>query len=119
MSSTTITVSIGRKVGSTDENLSDNNWSDFCEATYLLLQEQGLDIVFQGTGTGQYTPEDGVTVYEESYTVLASVGRLHRSVQVTLDVLRDGLARLAHQYGQDSIALAKGETEFVEALRFD
>lgn len=95
----TIVVSIGRNVG--DEPMDVEQWLRFRGATYDAIAERGFVVVFEGEGTGTYEGSR-----EPSFTLVAT-GNGNRIA----DVGR-ALARLAREFGQESIALTTGNTSF-------
>jgi hypothetical protein len=97
-------VSIGRNVAEgRGEPLSEEEWLRFIGETVVTVRAIGADIYFRGDGAGEW----GVGG-EESFTIIFDdVDTLERAALVA------SLAVLAASYGQESIALTTGETEFV------
>ncbi len=96
-------VSIGRNVG--DVPMDDEQWYAFkSDLVDALAFTYSTAIYFQGEGTGsfEHRPELSFTVvFDERWPG-------NYSLEVLLKVL-------AARYGQESIALTRGETVFVEA----
>lgn len=96
-----LTIGIGRSVK--DGPMDTRTWEEFRSAVDAALHDRKLHPVFYGVGVGEY---EGVR--EDSATwVIAE----YSDAQLTL--IRLDLTRLARYYGQDSIALTVGETEFL------
>lgn len=108
--STSTVVSIGRNVG--DQPLSTAEWTRFksqaLEEVRFAAALKGGQVVFHGEGQGQWAGEDGVTVFEGSFTVVAAG-------PVDTDLLAETLAVLAWEFGQEAIAVTTGETALVSA----
>lgn len=107
---TTITVSIGRKVGLVP--MSSWQWDRFQNRTTALVQaslDHGFgDILFTGLGTGRWTDHYGHTQIEDSFTLVATIdGSL-------VDELAARLSILAEVFGQDAIAVTVGQTRLCE-----
>lgn len=98
-----LTIGIGRNVKS--EPMRTRDWEQFRAAVDASLYDRKLHPVFYGTGIGEYMGE----LEDSACWVVAE----YSDAQVEL--LRHDLARLAQYFGQDSIALTIGETEFIEA----
>lgn len=99
----TITVSAGRYIGATP--MPESDWNTFRMLIGRAVEVATLTTVFKGTGLGQWTDEDGETVHEEAFTIVAlDEGR--GDVRWLTATLTD----LARQYGQDAIAITTGET---------
>jgi hypothetical protein len=103
-------VSIGRNIADEEtvrvrpDRLSDRDWQAFITETLDVARTFG-DVYFGGEGDGVYQDEP-----EEAFTVVfEDVDTLERAALVA------SLAELASRYGQESIALTTGETEFVAA----
>lgn len=81
-----------------------------------LLEECGCSLLFQGTGTGQYTNEAGETFTEPSacfvFTIESEGALLPNGVPV-LKALRAGLAGIALAFEQEAIALSEGHSELI------
>lgn len=104
MSDTTTTVSIGRNRPGGE--LTEQAWLEFIRATDNAVRDTESDVYFYGSGTGEW---DGV--FEDSFTWV-----FETPVNGTLEWTRRALATLALFYGQESIALTIGETEFIPAI---
>lgn len=98
--SRSVVVSIGRNIG--DDPMRDDDWKTFKAEVYDVVAEFS-PVVFYGQGIGIYKD-----TAEDSYTVIAEVNNLSGWAR-----LHDRLAKLAKQYGQDSIAITLGDTEFI------
>ena len=90
---TTVHISIGN----TDGKLTHEGWRDFCASIDGLLPEVAI------YGRWHSYPASG---YENACWAVRWPG-------ASLRGLRDALSVLAGRYGQDSIAILTGETEFV------
>ncbi len=97
----TITVTIGRNVGEVPLILA--TWRDFTNSLDRLIEERAEQVFVQAERRGTW---DGVG--EDNYTVVAAC------CTASLRTLPAALARLAHEYLQDAIALTIGETTLVE-----
>ncbi len=97
----TITVTIGRNVG--EVPLYPRAWRDFTDALDRLVGERAEQVFVQAQGCGAWAG-----VGEDNYTIVASIGA------ASLRTLPAALARLAHEYLQDAIALTVGTTALVE-----
>jgi len=121
----TLTVSIGRALPNSTDVLSDALWADFknyvAREIRSLVDCCGGQVVFTGSGLGTWT-EDGVTVEEDSFTVIAvgwnggyslyAQDTDDSTLQYTLELI---LGQLAALYGQTAIACTVGTTTLVEA----
>jgi hypothetical protein len=76
-------------------------WDQFRESVDYVLLDHGVEVYFEGVGTGFY---EGRT--EESYTV---VGRWTDAFDKRLSLL-DRMGVLAGQFQQDSAAVTFGQT---------
>lgn len=95
-------ISIGRTKGCYP--MPSNNWAAFVSSLQLLTS--GHKMIFSGFGVGS---TDGCT--EESYTRIVSAGTHDEYLE-----LKESLAALAREFGQESIALTtRGVTESVRA----
>ena len=106
----TWTVSIGRNIG-TGEPLPREDWTKFQARIEEEIRDlPGVQIFFAGRGGGVY---EGV--YEESATWIftAEPPEEHPRAWGTFE---KNLAWWAGRYGQDSIAVTRGVTEFVSAI---
>jgi hypothetical protein len=102
----TTIVSIGRNFHATGEPMSINLWNDFQGYVRRAMLNACGSVYFHGTGSGIY---EGAA--EESYTVIAD-----DPATTWQDLkLRQTLRDLARIFGQDSIAVTYGETEFLTA----
>jgi hypothetical protein len=106
----TITVSIGRNIG--DEPMDDGQWVTYQEEAHRWTDQSvwcvGGQIVFEGVGVGQWTDEDGHTVREDAFTIVALVDDDVADV-VHAEIVRR-MAITARNYGQDAIAVTVGTT---------
>jgi hypothetical protein len=106
--STTFVVSIGRNLSDTSESLSDVLWGRFKSCLALLLLKTSptltLHTFAEGTGYTNGQPETSATW----------VFSAHLNLHTRFD-LEVGLSALAREFGQDSIALLEGTTQFVSA----
>lgn len=87
-------VCIGRNIKNSP--MEEKDWKSFIDDLY----NQFVDVYFYGSGTGVY--KEGV---EDSFCIVG-----------VLDEVAD-LAQLAKKYKQESIALVKGKTKFIEASK--
>lgn len=98
----TVTVSIGRNIGT--EPMSASDWANFQLATRGWLVVTRSTIYVDGApSVGQW---EGIA--EESCTWVAELS----DADVFLPILRTGLGMTAANYGQEAIALTVGKTEF-------
>jgi hypothetical protein len=88
---------LGVDLNQTDRNL-------FFDKLTVLIDSVDGEVYFAGTGTGIY---EGQTEPAGSITFAAS------DDDFTIDTLERGLAVLAVEFEQDSIALTRGATQFV------
>jgi hypothetical protein len=104
MANTTVTVSIGRGAGASQDPLGRDSWYAFRSQVAAALEHDcgGTVHVQDAQSVGVW---DGQV--EESSTFVAAVPA-H-----TLGVLRARLGVLKARYGQEAIALTVGHTEFV------
>ena len=98
----TVTLSIGRNVGDSDE-LSIPSWSEF-RTDLEIVAAAHLDVVFIGTGRGIW--EGRVT--EDAHTI---VGLSEETTD--LEELGRDLGDLARRYSQEAIAMTVGNTTLV------
>lgn len=107
MATSTAVISIGRNVGHLP--MSSAKWHDFKRSIRESTGVLSLDAipVFEGSGHGVY---DGMQ--EESYTVILANVR-----DKDVHALRRRLSILAGMFGQESIALTIGRTEFIAPER--
>lgn len=106
----TITVSLGRNVGA--EPMHDTVWQAFRAEAWNIVDfpvwaSEG-QIVFTGTGEGRWKGDDGVTVLEEAYTIVAVVP--DEDADLVGEAIERSAARLAVKYGQEAIAVTVGAT---------
>lgn len=104
---TTVTISIGRRRG-TGANLTAEDWRKFRAGVEGAVVDLGGEVFFAGQGGGIY----GGT-FEESATWVAGTDEAEDTVAWRVFVRT--LAGLAARFGQDSIAVTRGETAFVAA----
>jgi hypothetical protein len=106
----TLIVSIGRNVG--DEPMDDSQWVTFQEEAHRWTDQSvwsvGGQIVFEGVGVGQWTDEDGHTVREDAFTIVALVD--DEVGDTVADEIVNRMAITARNYGQDAIAVTLGAT---------
>src|SRR5687767_6156179 len=95
----TVTVSIGRNLRESGE-LRDELWVDFQAQTLDCVALWTDSVLFQGTGVGVWTDEDGQKVTEDAFTVVAQVAQVKY-----VSTFSWALSKLAAAYGQESIAL--------------
>ena len=104
------TITIGRNVN--NEPMSNEAWEGFKRSTTYALEDSiGRRAQFEsfyGVGSWEGTEE-------ESYKITA-LGQ-HTASQADLGLLRDRLAQLALDFGQDAIALTIGQSELVTPSR--
>lgn len=104
-------ISIGRNVG--EEPMHASTWDAFTSDVFDAAERFGA-VVFYGQGTGVY---EGAV--EDSYTIVIDDSEAKHNPRTggkySVDALRAELRDLATQYGQEAIALTRGETEFVPA----
>ena len=99
----TVTVSIGRRIG-TGDNLPTLEWRRFRAEVEGAVRDAASIVYFAGLGGGVF---EGV--FEESATWVADVD------PAAVPALDARLARYAAHYGQESIARTVGETALVPA----
>lgn len=87
-------VCIGRNIKNTP--MEEKDWKSFIDELYI----QFIDIYFYGEGSGIY--KEGV---EDSYCIVGILS------------VNANLADLAKKYKQESIALVKSKTKFIEASK--
>lgn len=110
---TTYFIGIGFAVGTEGKTLTSRERLDFVDQVAEAIGYFGGSIFFHGFGRGEYTRDDGVTITEDSHSTgfTADIPEVGYN---GLDALRNRLARLARTYGQETIALVTGETDFIE-----
>lgn len=113
---TTVVVSIGRNNGTVnplpqpEDALNDQAWELFRSEVAHAVISAGVEVVFDGVGTGRYEGET-----EQAYTLIGTITSLTVPWAEWLDDLERTLGLLAYRYGQDSIALTTGPTRFAGA----
>lgn len=100
--SITVTVSIGRNVGTLP--MLEHDWQAFAADTTRIVRNLSSTVHFLGFGSGEYEGET-----EESYTIVAT------TIVPSLQGMRDALALLARENGQEAIAVTSGMTRYVMA----
>lgn len=88
------------QIGNTDNKLTQQEWSRFVHTVNCHIAEMRLDanVYFRGSSPGD-------APWQNYCWVLTAE---------SLNDLQSRLARLAHAFRQDSIALTVGDTEFVK-----
>lgn len=104
-----ITVTIGRNIG--DKPMPQDDWDWFQRQTHAALKSAVPSILFidRHEGVGEW---EGVK--EESVKFTAIYDRDSDSLP-KVSILAKRLARLAHTFGQDGIALSEGTSYVVPA----
>ena len=103
----TITVSIGRNVGT--EPMSENEWFSFREAIKCAVKFTDHQILFTGDGEGIWEGQK-----EDAFTIVAmTVADTNGKMGSDTAWLRDWAGRLGRKYGQDAVAITTGETDLV------
>jgi hypothetical protein len=97
---TTIVVSVGKDVNGVPMDPTD--WDGFKQDAEDVLRFNGSRILFVGEGTGVW---DGK--YETAFTIVAALD--DDGTQRVLDII-GRYSVLAHQYGQEAIAVTFGAT---------
>lgn len=86
-------------IGNSDNKLSQREWSEFCKDLRSIMGQLATETHFDATSEGSHPWQN-----------LCVVAQIE-----DLDFLRLQLSHVAAAYGQDSVAILVGETQFVEA----
>lgn len=105
------TIGIGRRSGITGEDLTDWEWGEFRADVRSAVRDSGGVVIFAGTGEGIWQGEEE----EAACVVFIAPDPADEGPRLSLDNLRWRLGRIAAVYGQDSIALTNGATQFITA----
>ena len=100
-----VTVTIGRGIGTTGDKLSDDAWARFRQLTAGAVRRAGYTVVVANDGTGEW---EGIT--EENH-VIVGIGE---SEDLRPTLVRQ-LRTLAGAYNQDAIACSTGRANLIEA----
>lgn len=103
MSTLTVSVSIGRNIGT--EPMPLHVWEEFTDRLYRTIQLVPCSVILAQTlGKGQWTDANGKTVHEDAAIVLAQVPACYS------EQLKLVLANLAYVYAQDGIGYTACES---------
>lgn len=115
----TLTVSIGRAIPDTDGGeLDPGLWDEFKSETFRAVQFFAVQVLFTGEGKGYWT-EDGTTVTEDSFTVVALIDPTERIYSAGLDddtrgnALADRLRAVRARFLQTAAAVTYGRTDLI------
>lgn len=101
-------------IGNSDDKLKQAEWSRFIADTYALVDGYSAAIHFAGYAAPGAPWQNACWCIEIEPDRIRRIQMPndHREVR-TEDLLRERLAQIAAQYGQESIAWAEATTEFI------